>query len=143
MTDLDWRRRAGCREVVPDFMFPAGTDTAGIEAARRVCWRCPVLTVCLEAALAAEKGLPKDSRFGVFGGRTGQERYNIQMSRRPSQQKARHPRAGGRKPAECGTPAAYDRHCRDGEEIDDACREAHNEKNRETKARTRAKQVGA
>jgi len=40
--------------------------------------------------------------------------------------------------APCGTPAAYRRHKRRGEPIDDACREAENARQRELRARRKA-----
>lgn len=40
-----------------------------------------------------------------------------------------------RKPAPCGTPAAYQRHLRDGDPIDDDCRAAHAERASRYRAR--------
>ena len=39
-------------------------------------------------------------------------------------------RCGGRPAAPCGTPAAYQRHLRHGEPVDDACRRANTEAKR-------------
>lgn len=43
---------------------------------------------------------------------------------------------------ECGTHAAWSRHRRLGEPLDDACREAHNAANRASQARSRARFAG-
>ena len=87
MTDLDWRQYAMCGVISSDLMFPAMTDTAGVVYAREVCHGCQVRDECLEDALSSEKGVPKDSRYGIRAGRTPGERYNIQMMRRPSKQR--------------------------------------------------------
>ena len=53
-------------------------------------------------------------------------------------------RAAGVKPlvlAPCGTPAAYRRHLRNSEPIDDACRQAWNEQARVRRAKTKADQA--
>lgn len=143
MTNLNWRQYGMCTAYAPDVMYPAGTDLDGIEQAKTICRSCQVRTVCLEDAMVSEKGIVKSDRFGIRGALTGLERYQLQTRRRPSREKPRKKRTGGRKPAECGTAAAYDRHHRNGEPVDDACRAAHNEKNRAQKARQRAAKASA
>jgi WhiB family transcriptional regulator, redox-sensing transcriptional regulator len=67
----DWRDHAACRGLDPDLFFPvttAGASLAEIEAARRVCQRCPVTTPCLRWAL----DLGQVS--GIWGGTTEEER---------------------------------------------------------------------
>ena len=139
MTFTGWRAYAVCADLPkPDVMFPDPSDLTGVKEARLVCAACPVKRECLEEALADEGGKTKDSRFGVRAGRTPSQRFAIYQSRRPSSQAETKPRGPGRSKSECGTAAAYDRHCRFGEPIDDACRQAHNDKRREQKARQRA-----
>ncbi|ARD42839.1 hypothetical protein B6G06_09045 [Actinomyces gaoshouyii] len=48
---------------------------------REVCGRCPVRSRCLETALALELGTRKDGRFGMWGGKTPQERTELARSR--------------------------------------------------------------
>jgi hypothetical protein len=134
-----WRGYAACAELAePDVMYPEASDKIGLEAARAVCAACPVKRECLDEALAEEGGRTKDSRFGVRAGRTPSQRFGIYQSRRPSSQTETKPRGPGRSKSGCGTAAAYERHCRFGEPIDDSCRAAHNEKSRRHRARQRA-----
>ena len=67
----DWRDHAACGGLEPDLFFPVGTSgasLAGIEAARRVCRRCPVTTPCLRLALDL------GHVSGIWGGTTEEER---------------------------------------------------------------------
>lgn len=68
----DWRRSAACVERDLNTFFPIGN--VGVAAkqqileAKRICADCPVQPACLEWAL--EVG----PEFGIFGGRTEDER---------------------------------------------------------------------
>ncbi|MFE6021649.1 WhiB family transcriptional regulator [Streptomyces sp. NPDC056441] len=80
-----WADEAACRDVEDaSIFFPE--DFPGAEVpfvameAKAVCWRCPVLDPCRDAALA----LPE--RHGVFGGLDKDER---QVLRRREQRLAR------------------------------------------------------
>jgi WhiB family transcriptional regulator, redox-sensing transcriptional regulator len=67
----NWRDHAACRPLDPDLFFPVSTSGASltdIEAAKRVCQRCPVAAACLRLAL----DLGQVS--GVWGGTTEEER---------------------------------------------------------------------
>ena len=67
----DWRDHAVCSHLEPDLFFPVSTSGASltdIEAAKRVCQRCPVTTPCLRWAL----DLGQVS--GIWGGTTEEER---------------------------------------------------------------------
>jgi WhiB family redox-sensing transcriptional regulator len=67
----DWRDHANCRGLDPDLFFPVGTSGASlteIEAAKRVCQGCPVLTPCLRLALDL------GPVHGIWGGTTEEER---------------------------------------------------------------------
>jgi WhiB family redox-sensing transcriptional regulator len=67
----NWRDHAACSRLDPDLFFPVSTSGASlvdIEAAKRVCQRCPVTTPCLRWAL----DLGQVS--GIWGGTTEEER---------------------------------------------------------------------
>jgi len=113
-TGTTWRDSALCAQTDPELFFPEKDGRASI--AKRVCLGCPVRRECLEYALA------NDERHGIWGGLSEKARRDL---------KPRY--VGGKPPAPCGTTAAYQRHVRRGEPIDDACREA----SRATSARRR------
>jgi WhiB family transcriptional regulator, redox-sensing transcriptional regulator len=67
----NWRDHTACSYQDPDLFFPVSTSGASlsdIEAAKRVCQRCPVMTACLRRAL----DLGQVS--GIWGGTTEEER---------------------------------------------------------------------
>lgn len=69
----DWRNKAACRDVDPELFFPVGDRgpaLAQIAEAKSVCQRCPVMSECLQHALAA---LPD----GIAGGQTAEERRQM------------------------------------------------------------------
>jgi WhiB family transcriptional regulator, redox-sensing transcriptional regulator len=73
----DWRDHAACSGLDPDLFFPVSTSGASlteIEAVRRVCQRCPVMTPCLRWAL----DLGQVS--GIWGGTTEEERRALRRS---------------------------------------------------------------
>ena len=73
----DWRDDAACRQLDPDLFFPVSTSGASlmdIEAAKRVCQRCPVTTPCLRWAL----DLGQVS--GIWGGTTEEERRALRRA---------------------------------------------------------------
>lgn len=65
----DWKLEGVCRTVDPDLWFPEGPTNA--TAAKLVCAMCPVIDECLTYALK------NNERFGVWGGKTGNERRKI------------------------------------------------------------------
>lgn len=72
----DWRRQGACLEVDPELFFgPDGESPAARrareDAARTVCVRCPVVSVCLSLSLDAR--MP----FGVWGGLGEDERQGL------------------------------------------------------------------
>lgn len=74
---MTWTRRAACRDEDPELFFAVGTEGPAlqqVEAAKKVCARCPVHTECL--AWALEHGIDD----GVFGGRTEAERRQIKRN---------------------------------------------------------------
>jgi len=73
----NWRDHAACSGLDPDLFFPVSTSGASlteIEAARRVCQRCPVTTPCLRWAL----DLGQVS--GIWGGTTEEERRALRRA---------------------------------------------------------------
>ena len=67
-----WRSRALCAYVDPELWFP---EKGGpVNAAKRICQRCPVRSQCLAAALA------RCEQHGIWGGLTYRERLNRDAS---------------------------------------------------------------
>ena len=142
--DETWRQHAACVDD-PDRMFPTSTSPAATAAAKAVCAHCPVIAQCEDWIMRFEGNCGRDNRHGIYAKRTGAERYRLYLARRDAATEqanddtpAAAPHKGGRRPAECGTYSAYQRHARYGEPIDDACREAHNTHRREQRAANRA-----
>ena len=73
----DWRTRAACLGRDPEILFPHPSDRDGEDA---VCWQCPVEADCLADAMDAEKGLSAFNRWGIWGGKTPQQRYAMYRS---------------------------------------------------------------
>ncbi|MFI1734015.1 WhiB family transcriptional regulator [Streptomyces acidicola] len=119
---LSWAEQAACRGRSLGEFF---TDSQrGIVSAKRICRICPVREECLTEALRAEDG----SRYGVYGGLTPAERAELVATPQPTADRKVEvppPPKTGRKPAECGTRSAYQRHVRKKEPIDAACRAAN------------------
>lgn len=70
-----WTQDAACAEDGVGPMFPHEADAQGIEYAKSICARCPVVGTCLETALE------NNERFGVWGGLTEAERYALRRKR--------------------------------------------------------------
>ena len=70
LTPLPWWEDALCAQVDPDLFYPekGGSNTA----ARKVCSRCPVRTLCLQEALSGDWG-----DFGLWAGTSPQERRKM------------------------------------------------------------------
>ena len=112
-----WEHHSACRDEDPDLFFPTGYTTADDRAqartAKEICGRCPVRELCLAAALR------RGETDGIYGGTTPGERRNLLRGSKDT--KGRGP---GRPLAECGTRKAWERHIRNGEDIDDTCANA-------------------
>jgi pimeloyl-ACP methyl ester carboxylesterase len=70
-THLNWRSRAACRHADPELFFPVGSAGPALEAidrAKAICRECPVRARCLDWALT------HNAAYGVWGGRTEEER---------------------------------------------------------------------
>lgn len=128
--DREWELRAACRRQDPDLWFSERTASR----ATQICLNeCPVRAECLEATLAREALTPDTLRAGIMAGLTGSQRAALAAERReaPAQSKPKpkpKPAAArvGRPQSPCGTRAAYQRHLRNGEPVDEACRNANN-----------------
>lgn len=120
---LSWAEQAACKGEDLNRFF--SEDKLKIALAKKICGRCPVRENCLAEALAAEDG----SRYGISGGLTPAERTELarEQAHVEAQENSREPAKPrtGRKPAECGTRSAYQRHVKKGEPIDDRCRAAN------------------
>lgn len=64
-----WQDRAACLGYPVDFFFTAKAK------AKAICSDCPVTAKCLELALSNEH--PDTPRYGVFGGKTADERRRL------------------------------------------------------------------
>ena len=78
LADLDdllgrpgWHVFAACAGAGPDVFFE--TEPESLDAARRVCRRCPVAVECGQAGLT--------ERYGVWGGLTPAERRRARRNR--------------------------------------------------------------
>lgn len=77
--DAPWMAEGACRDEDPDLFFPIGVGDTGADQARRattICHQCDVEAECLRYALI------KHVKYGVWGGRTEQERLAMIRSRR-------------------------------------------------------------
>lgn len=114
-----WHHDARCRTspgIDPELWHPAGSTgpfLLQIEEAKAECRMCPVMEICGETALARREPA------GVWGGMSEDER-KAELRRRSRGTQPRPPKA------ECGTDAAYRRHQKNSEHIDEPCRAAHN-----------------
>ncbi|MFJ8633051.1 WhiB family transcriptional regulator [Streptomyces sp. NPDC093568] len=129
-----WEASAACGERDADLWFSRSSWPTAVA----ICAACPVLDPCRAAVLQREKGLPRCRRQGVVAGLTGAQRHDLERAANPPRRQA--PRSGESvdraapldragpprtRPAPCGTRAAYQRHLRRGEPVDEACRAAN------------------
>lgn len=73
----DWREFALCRETDPAAFFPE--PSASAEPARRVCSRCTVTRLCLDAALSVPAAQDQD---GIWAGTTPKQRAALRTQAR-------------------------------------------------------------
>lgn len=75
MSDTEWQTRALCREVPPDLFYPEiAPEYADSKA---ICDKCPVVSACLEYALAHMRDEWDVGQHGMWGGTTPPERRRI------------------------------------------------------------------
>ncbi|WP_371668815.1 WhiB family transcriptional regulator [Streptomyces sp. NBC_00289] len=124
-----WESSAACRHQDAELWFSRRSSSRAVA----ICADCPVLAHCRAAVLVRERGLPKCHRDGVIAGLTGPQRYALERQSDQSRQgppaapeEPRTPAGVPRgQPAPCGTRAAYQRHLRLREPVDEACRLAN------------------
>lgn len=81
--DLEWMRDGLCRQVDPDIFFhpDKGQDTPGrLEAARKTCQACEVLSTCREWILDREDAGMRE--YGMWGAMTEGERTKVRRRTR-------------------------------------------------------------
>ncbi|MEU9865518.1 WhiB family transcriptional regulator [Streptomyces sp. NPDC047971] len=140
----NWRASAACLAADPDAMFPDPSDEKGTKHAKGICGTCPVIQECLAEAMAEEGGKSKESRFGIRGGLTGGQRYYLRGRNKAVPGLVAKPKRASTRPlAPCGTPAAYERHVRNHEPVDESCRLAHNAERREARQKAKARNKAA
>lgn len=74
----DWRHKAACLDEDPELFFPiddSGLSLMQTEDARQVCRACDVSAACLQWALEAGQD------FGIWGGKTEDERRALKRQR--------------------------------------------------------------
>jgi WhiB family redox-sensing transcriptional regulator len=72
-----WQNRANCVGVEPELFFPTSRNDSAKDA-KRICRNCPVQRECAQSA--RDNG----EEFGVWGGRTEQERNGPRPAKQPS-----------------------------------------------------------
>ncbi|MDO5723285.1 MAG: WhiB family transcriptional regulator [Flaviflexus sp.] len=77
----EWQHHGRCRTKDPDLFFHPEGERGGprkrrVEAAKKICLSCPVLTQCRDHALRV--GEP----YGIWGGMSEEERHNYLSRRR-------------------------------------------------------------
>lgn len=86
----NWRALAACQNEDPELFWPIGSSPAAVaqtEAAKKVCWRCPVMQECGQWALESQQD------GGVLGGMSEHDRRllhrrNGRRSYRPGEMRA-------------------------------------------------------
>lgn len=73
--DVDWRTRALCRGKDTRTWYPGGAQPGAMEAAKSVCFGCPVRRVCLDEAMATAYA----DDFGVWGGTSKRQRKRMRL----------------------------------------------------------------
>ncbi len=73
----EWQARAACLSSHPDLFFPKRGEST-LEA-KAICNDCEVQEECLEFALETRE------RFGIWGGKSEQERRRLRRQRRLQQ----------------------------------------------------------
>ena len=104
-----------------------------LQAAITICHQCPIRTLCLETAMAEEEGNGRKNRWGIRGGLTPRQRWNADHN-----VSDREPRPPTKPLSPCGTRAAYERHLRNREIVDQPCRDAYAEDKRNWRQAKRA-----
>lgn len=121
LESTEWMAQAACLNADTEVFFPDKGESP--DEAKRICAHCPVVQECLDWALA----LPADT-VGVWGATTVKERRRLRQLGAAR---------ADRTPPECGTPAGYARHYRQGEDACDPCKRARTEQKNAWRRRQR------
>ena len=76
----NWMAKGLCANQPPETFFPS--DGVGVEVAKRICVKCPVVDGCLEYALSNRID------HGVWGATSERQRRRILKARRKEAEKA-------------------------------------------------------
>jgi hypothetical protein len=120
-----WSSRGLCRHEDPEIFFQARY----VDDAKAVCVQCPVLVDCQRDVMEFESGKAEDWRDGVVAGLTAAERAELDpVARKKKARKEAEKRARPKKTkrrAKCPSYAAYMRHVKLKEPIDEGCAAEH------------------
>ena len=79
MAPSSWRDAAACQSADPDLFFPVSSAGPGAEyaaEAKEICAHCLVRRQCLDFSIITRQA------FGIWGGRTEQERSQLRADDR-------------------------------------------------------------
>lgn len=76
--DSSWPAQSVCSQTDPELFFPE--KGGSVRAAKQTCAGCPVVSQCLEQALA------NDETYGIWGGMTPSQRSQIKKVRAQAEQ---------------------------------------------------------
>jgi WhiB family redox-sensing transcriptional regulator len=103
----DWRDLGACNGEDPDLFAPDGTTgrwAKDIAAAKAICNRCPVREQCLDWALDTRQ------EYGILGGLTEDERWNIRRNSVRRARRATQKPRGPKQPQPATLRELFDRH---------------------------------
>jgi WhiB family redox-sensing transcriptional regulator len=89
MAPATWMTAGACKDEDPDLFFPISASDTSLEQATAICAGCAVQAECLRYALT------DNIKYGIWGGRTEQQRQSLTRARRRRRLKLR---AGQRGP---------------------------------------------
>jgi WhiB family redox-sensing transcriptional regulator len=80
-----WKDDAACAGNDPRHFFPDdfGAAVVSYQRARAVCARCPVRSLCLDAAMDREGDDAPEDRSGMWGGLSPEQRAALARARQP------------------------------------------------------------
>lgn len=131
----DWNTRAACRQAPDPDVFDTCCAAKHVPPeAAEWCDACPVRQQCYDLAMSTEAGTAATYRFGIFGGTSPWQRAKAWPKWATAHGISPAAQRSGLAP--CGTAAAYRRHLRKGEPIDEACAADNRRRYHESIART-------
>ena len=74
-----WEQDALCAQIGGDLWFADDRDCiTDRQTAVELCYTCPVRMQCLSKAMRLERGLSRQSRYGVWGGLINGQRAELE-----------------------------------------------------------------